>query len=533
MRYLKILIYVMVWLVPQALLAQKADGHPDGESAPAKSIVILYENDVHCSIDGYTRIAGLRDAINRSDTAWAAVVCSGDFLQGNTIGALSHGQYIVDVMRHVGYDAITLGNHEFDYGITRMKGLLARLGAENRNPQTASVTCANFYDAGAPSPYYAPYVMRQYGKTKVAFVGALTPETMVLEESFFYDDMRKRIGDLCRDDFYTIVQQAVDDARSAGADYVVLLSHIGEKTQSMGFSSHWLVKNTRGIDIVLDGHTHKVVPGVRVENADGKPVTVTQTGTQFAHIGKMVITPYGQIGNELLPIGSVPYESPEVTAAIDSIREMTDSITSREVAVTGFRLEAADEKGKWVVRNRETNLGDLVADAYRYMTDADIAFENGGGLRNGIEAGRITYGDIIGVLPYDNHICLITATGQEILHMLQRCTAVTPKEEGNFPHCSGIRYTIHTGSHTVGEVEVELKDGQWVPIDLQRSYRVALTQYAHHDGGLYNTLTQCPVITESTEIYYDVLTRYLQEVLEGRVPQKYAVPQGRITIVDN
>ena len=532
MRFSKGLLYLLLALVLAALCFLFTD-YGRGEARGDRSIVILYENDVHCAIDGYTRIAGLRDAVNRSDTAWAAAVCVGDFLQGNSIGTLSHGQFIVDVMRHVGYDAITLGNHEFDYGITRMKRLLAQLGAEDRNPQTGSMTCANFYDAGAQSPYYAPYVIRQYGNRKVAFVGALTPETMIMEESFFYDDTRKLIGDLRRDDFYTLVQQAVDDARSAGADYVVLLSHIGEKIQSMGFSSHLLVQNTRGIDIVFDGHSHKVVPGDRVLNADGKPVTVTQTGTQFAHIGKMVISPDGRISNELIPLGSVPYENPKVTAAIDSIREMTDSITSREVAVTEFRLVAADERGKWIVRNRETNLGDLVTDAYRYSAEADIAFENGGGLRNGIEAGTVSYGDVIGVLPYDNHLCLIRATGQEILNMLARCTAVTPKEEGNFPHCSGIRYTIHTGSHTVGEVETEQKDGQWVPIDPQRTYRVALTQYAYHDGGLYNTFAQCPAITESTERCYDVFTRFLKETLQGCVPQRYALPQGRITLVDN
>ena len=85
-----------------------------------KSIVILYENDAHCGIDGYTKMAGLRDAINQSDTAYAAAVCCGDFLQGNTTGAISKGQYIADILRLMDYHALTLGNHEFDYGVPRM-----------------------------------------------------------------------------------------------------------------------------------------------------------------------------------------------------------------------------------------------------------------------------------------------------------------------------------------------------------------------------------------------------------------------------
>ena len=138
-----------------------------------KSIVILYENDVHCGIDGYTKMAGLRDAINASDTAYAAAVCCGDFLQGNTTGAISKGQYIADIMRLMDYHALTLGNHEFDYGVPRLKELLEQVGTP--------VACANFFEAGEPQPIYAPYVIHQYGNKKVAFIGACTPETMILE----------------------------------------------------------------------------------------------------------------------------------------------------------------------------------------------------------------------------------------------------------------------------------------------------------------------------------------------------------------
>ena len=133
----------------------------------AKSIVILYENDAHCGIDGYTKIAGLRDAINRTDTAYAAAVCCGDFLQGNTTGAISKGQYIADILRLMDYHALTLGNHEFDYGVPRMRALLEQTGTP--------VVCANFYEVGEPNPVFAPYVIRQYGDKKVAFVGACTP----------------------------------------------------------------------------------------------------------------------------------------------------------------------------------------------------------------------------------------------------------------------------------------------------------------------------------------------------------------------
>ena len=143
-----------------------------------KSIVILYENDAHCGLDGYTKIAGLRDAINKSDTAYAAAVCCGDFLQGNTTGAISKGQYIADILRLMDYHALTLGNHEFDYGVPRMRALLEQAGTP--------VVCANFYEAGEPEPVFAPYVIHQYGDKRVAYIGACTPETMISLPSRFW-----------------------------------------------------------------------------------------------------------------------------------------------------------------------------------------------------------------------------------------------------------------------------------------------------------------------------------------------------------
>ena len=138
-----------------------------------KSIVILYENDVHCGIAGYTKLAGLRDAILAADTAYVGIVSSGDFLQGGTSGALSKGQYIIDIMRNVGYDAVTIGNHEFDYGTPHMKELLGTFNAP--------VVCANFFDAGSTTPYFPRYTIKQYGQKRIAFVGVCTPETMIDE----------------------------------------------------------------------------------------------------------------------------------------------------------------------------------------------------------------------------------------------------------------------------------------------------------------------------------------------------------------
>ena len=490
-----------------------------------KSIVILYENDVHCGIDGYAKMAGLRDAINNSDTAYVGLVCCGDFLQGNTTGAISKGQYIADIMRLMDYHALTLGNHEFDYGVPRMKQLLEQVDAP--------VTCVNLYEAGEPQPLFAPYIIHQYGDKKVAYIGATTPETMFLEGYSFYDTNGVLLYDLKPMTFYELVQKAVDDARAEGADYVVLLSHVGETTQSMGFNSHLLVNHTRGIDVVLDGHSHEIFENAKATNLNGKEITVTQTGTQFANIGKLLITPDGRLTTKLIKRSDIPYENATVAAATDSIHQMVKAVTSEVVAHSDYTLVVSDENDQWIVRGEETNAGDLVADAYRHAMKADIGLENGGGIRNDIHAGDISYGDIIGMLPYDNTLRRIAVTGQQLEAMLTKCTALVPVLDGNFPQCSGLRFTIHSKSHTVSNIEVLQDNGQYAPIDLHHTYSVALTNYNHEGGGFFDSFKTCPVLFESSLRYYEALSDYLRNVLGGSTGKTYAKPQGRITIVND
>ena len=517
---------VFLWAVAAAMLGGCATTkhRPVANSVEKqqKSIVILYENDAHCGIDGYTRLAGLRDAINRSDTAWAAVVCSGDFLQGGTSGAISRGQYIVDIMRQVGYQAITLGNHEFDYGVPRMKELLAKVGAP--------VVCANFYDVGQPKPYFPAYVIHQLGDKRVAFIGAVTPETMILESYAFYDDHDQLAYTLRREAFFSLIQQAADEARQSGADYVVLLSHVGEETQSMGFNSHRMISATKGIDVVLDGHSHSVIPRDEVANLDGRSIGITQTGTQLAYVGKLLIKD-GRFTTTLIPRGDIPYENARVTATVDSVKTLMDATVNRVVCQSDFPLEITDEQDIYVVRLRETNAGDLATDAYRTLMGADISLENGGGLRNGIAAGPITYGDVTALSPYDQQVNLIEATGAQILQALRLSTALTPLPDGNFPQCSGLKYTIHTASHRISDVLVE-QAGGYVPIDTAKTYTVALTSY-YRGGGFGNALKLCRVRKASSALSRDVITQYLEDNLGGRIPPVYARPQGRITIVDD
>jgi len=500
-------------------------GYLNALAEQQKSIVVLYENDVHCAVDGYATIAGFRDAIAQSDTASVALVSCGDFLQGAMAGSLSKGQYIVDILRHMGYDAIGLGNHEFDYGVPRMRELLDQL--------STPVVCANFFEAGSPIPFYAPYIIRQYGGRRIAFVGAVTGETMRSEAYSFYDDNGHLLYDLKPMEVSRIVQQAVNEARSQGADYVVLISHLGEQPVANTVNSHELVARTRGIDVVLDGHSHSTIPSSLAPNLDGRMIPVSQTGTALTNIGKLLITPDGRFITQLVPLKEISYRSSRITAVTDSIKNLMTKVTARELCRSDFDLSIFEADGKTRrVRSAEANIGDLVTDAFRETYKTDIGLQNGGGIRNSIPKGAITFGGVLDALPFGNLMMTLEATGQQIVDMLQKC-ATFDVEDGSFPQVSGLQFKIRQGAdgRRVSDVAVlDAASGQYNPIDLARRYTIATTEYTIK-GGFYDTMKGCRVLSTSTQNYCDCLVSFLQTFGGGSLPQRYAKPQDRIIFV--
>lgn len=486
-------------------------------AVPKKSIVILYENDVHCAIDGYQTLAGLRDAI--ADTAYVAVTSSGDFVQGGTAGAISRGQYVADIMRTVGYDAIALGNHEFDYPVAHTAALLKHIGAP--------VTSANLYTTTG-QPVYAPYVIKQFGRTKIAFVGATTPTTCYTQTRAFMEG-DTQVYTLREADFYDAVQSAVNRARKKGAKYVIVLSHVGEEITDIGIDSHEMIRRTTGIDFVIDAHTHRVIPHDTVLNAKGQPVVITQTGMQFANVGKLLIRD-GRITNELIPYNTIHACNARVKAATDSIHALMREQTQRVVCHSDVALQF-EENGLWICRTQETNTGDLIADAFRMVCGTDLAIVNGGCVRTGLIKGDWTYGDITAVLPYDNHLWTVEATGATILDLLQQNTVLVPQEDGSFPQVSGLRFTIHVSDRTVSDVEVfNRQTGAYEPINPDKSYSISTLDYCVTGSGFRDMLKTCKVLHRGDTLYRDVLVQFLEQYLGGRISNDYLEPQGRIII---
>ena len=365
-------------------------------NAKSDDIVVLYTNDVHCGIDdsiGYAGLAAYK-ADKLKETKNVVLVDAGDAIQGDLAGALSKGDYIVDIMNQVGYDVAVPGNHEFDFGMEQFLELTKK--------SNAKYISSNFMDTKADKTVFDPYVIKEIGGKKVAFVGISTPESITKSTpAFFQDEKGNYIYDFCNDKtgkkLYAAVQKAIDAAKAEGADYIIALGHMGIDEQSSPWTSREVIANTTGLNAFIDGHSHSTVASESVKDKAGKEVTLSQTGTKLAAIGELIITADGKISTSL--VTDYATEDEKTAALIKEVKDKIEAVSSKKVGTSEVLLTTLDAEGKRAVRNQETNMGNFCADAYRIIGGADIGIVQGGGVRADIKAGDVTYGDIIALHP--------------------------------------------------------------------------------------------------------------------------------------
>lgn len=486
-----------------------------------RSIIIIFENDVHCAIDGYPQMAAYRDML--SDTAYVQLVSCGDFIQGGVVGSLSKGQAIIDIMKTMRYDVITLGNHEFDYKCPHLFNLI--------NDLNVPVTCCNFVDNNSRNSIYPSYLIHEVGGRKIAYIGVTTPTTLSTMPSAFVDEEGRKIYDLAKDEVFDCVQTAVNQARKAGADYVIVLSHLGEEENDMGITSQAMVVATNGIDVVLDAHSHNVIPQAMVANKDGKEIPVCQTGTKFSHVGKLEILPNGEISISLVGIETLTVRNETVQFVVDKVRSETESVTARHLCQCDVALPLEDENGFEFGRICESAAGDLVTDAFRAIVGSDICVLDAGSIRNGLKRGNLTYGDIMAFLPYDSQLCEVVVTGEELLQMLKANTILIPNPDGQFPMVSGMRYTVDAITHVVSDVEVLDKvTNTFLPIVMNKTYTVTSTDYTIFGGGLRSSLANVQPVRNEIAQYCDAFVDYVTNHLHSHITEHDCQLDGRINV---
>lgn len=525
------------------------------EEEQADDIYIFYTSDIHCGVDENLTFPALKALVEdtRAEHEYTALVDLGDFASGGTLGSLSSGEIMIELMNKMGYDTVTVGNHEFDYTMPQLKRLFEMA-------EFPFVAC-NVRYTGTEGNAFADipeYLIKEYGSVKVGFLGVLTPSSIVSSKPSSFMENGKFVYD-----FYSgeegkelaeKVQSTVDEMRAEGADYVIALTHLGSDTANAPYDSISLIRNTSGIDAVLDGHSHSVITGDLYPNKDGEDVLLSSVGTKMENAGELIISKDGTLTSLL--ISEYDREDETVRKALDDAQEELNGILSEKVGEVPYTLSIKDENGLRLVRNRETPLGNLCTDAVREYMDTDVAVLNGGEIRSNIEAGEVTMEDLLNVMPFQSLLSSCYCTGQQIIDMLEYTSKETQGiasfdgkatgEFGGFLQISGLKYTIDTsidspvlldennmcagfeGERRVSDVQI-LKDGEYVPIDPEAVYTLSSVDYViYQRGDGNNLLAECEPIVEAGPADLVALIEYFQE--HETIPDTYKQTEGRITV---
>lgn len=543
-------IFMSLSLVSMLLVAQVIHG-VQALTVEDQIVSILFTNDVHGQLThayvkdhpgvydklGYGEVAGLKDYFSNNGHQ-VFLVDAGDALQGAADVALSKGVVADEIMTEMKYDFRAIGNHEFDYG---MEHFLELAG-------TGKYYSANFIDLKTNKPVFDSYKILETDIGRIALVGITTPEAYTKSTpKYFQDDHGNYIYGLCEknngQDLYDAVQDAVDAARNdpnGKADYVIAVGHVGIDKQSEPWTSKDIIANTTGIDAFIDGHSHSTFKDT-MKNMDGEDVLFAQTGTKLSNIGQLQI-----IKNDIKTEFDVELYSKDdfndhgitankvVQSFIDEKYAAIDEAKAVEIGESEILLNDSDENGKRLVRHTPTNLGDFSADAYRYIMGADLAFMNGGGIRASIQKGKVTYGDLINVYPFNNSGTLIEATGQQILDALEMSMSMWPEENGGYLHTSGVTYEFHSyldskvvkddkGSFVKVDGEYRVKNVKInnEALDLKKTYKLASHDYMLKNGGDgYSMFVGSKILKDATIVDNEMLIQYFQENLNGKITEK-------------
>ncbi len=550
MKKMLMLLLSAILLLTLALPAMATTPMIDGQIVTIKTeapdltgmTVILHSNDVHGALDGYAYMAALKKQYEAAG-ADVIVVDAGDFTQGNPYVSLSKGHSAIDLMNAAGYDLVTLGNHEFDFGYAQLM--------ENLKDAKFKAICANVYLKGTTDPILEPStIIETKSGLKVGFFGMETPETATKVNPALITE----IDFSTFDQLYEVAQKAIDGL--SDADVVIGLCHLGIDAEAAvnGYRSTDLLAHVKGVDFVIDGHSHTTM----TIGENGEPIQ--STGTKFKAIGAIVIDNKTKtiIDNYLHPVAYLSADE-EVAAMAAEIMGSVDETYGEPFATSEVLLNGDRDPGN---RTEETNLGNLVTDAMVWSVARNglekvepeniVGVTNGGGIRAPINIGDVSMKDINTVLPFGNTVAVIYVTGEQLLEALEASTFCTPKAIGGYPQTSGIKWTIDTTKeYDKGDVYLTISGGESSyfapasikrvtiesindkPFDPKATYAVVTNNFCAVGGDTYNVFKNAYLAgdTFDTGIPMDeAVMEYVTTVLNGVIPAAtYAEPQGRTT----
>ncbi len=475
-------------------------------------ITILHTNDIHARVQstddegktiGMDWLAGAIWAQKGADEDTLALD-AGDTFHGLTLINLSRGSNMAMLMNLSGFDAMTPGNHDFNFGSQRLIELASILNFP--------VLSANLMDKDKTQYIFRPYKSYDFNGVKVAVIGLSTPEIAYKTNPF-------NVKDVAFTDPIAAAQELMPKLR-ASHDVVIGLMHMGLDKSSV-VTTEQLVKAVPGFDVIIDGHSHTTLPkGMKVGNT-----LICQTG-QYGHaLGKVELVvkdhKLRKVQASLLnrqgveKLAKTPDEG--VVQALQEINMQVKMETETVVAESPRELTAARE----IVRTQESELGNLAADALRQATGADVAVVNGGNLRTSLPAGKITKGAVLDVFPFNNRVLTLAVDGKTLKSMLELSVQYLPAAFGGFLDVSGMTFTVDTkapAGQRVSEVKVQ---GQ--PLAESKNYMVAVNDFTAFGGDGYEMLKGAQLKGDFGSLE-DIFVEYLQKNgLQG-------IEVGRITM---
>lgn len=531
-KFLSVLL-AMAMVLSLTVTSFAADTAADAKAEMAGKTVILHTNDVHGAVEGYAYIAQLK-ADYEAKGAEVILVDAGDFSQGTTYVSSTKGADAVTMMNAAGYDVVTLGNHEFDYGYAQLK--------ENMSKAKFKVVCADVFNEDGTPIFDANYTYTTKSGVKVGFFGMETPETQTKANPALIKGLTFATGD-------AFTKAATDQvAALKDADVVICLAHLGVDAESAPYRSTDLYAAVKGIDFIVDGHSHTVM----TKGEKGEPIQ--STGTAFANIGVIVIDDASKKieSNSLFEIKEDTAKDATVAAAAKTIVDRVDKeygvvFAKSEVTLNGAKAPNGN-------RDSETNNGDLITDAMLWKVmqnkegltvDADhvVAITNGGGIRAAIKPGDVTKKDINTVLPFGNTVAVIYVTGAELLEALEASTYSLPV--GGFPQVAGINFTLSTavaydanaetypastyyGPKSINRVVINSINGKEFKAD--DTYAVVTNNFVAGGGDTYYAFAAASAQFDTGIPLDEAVMEYVTTELKGVIGAQYAAPQGRILL---
>ena len=531
-KFLSVLL-AMAMVLSLTVTSFAADTDSEAKAEMAGKTVILHTNDVHGAIAGYAYITALK-ADYEAKGAEVILVDAGDYSQGTSYVSVTKGLDAIEMMNAAGYDVVTLGNHEFDYGYTQLK--------DNMTKAKFKVLCADVFNADGTPIFDANYTYTTKSGVKVGFFGMETPETQTKANPTKIKGLTFATND-------AFTKAAADQVEALkDADVVICLAHLGVDGESKPYRSTDLYAAVKGIDFIVDGHSHTVM----TKGEKGEPIQ--STGTAFANIGVIVIDDATKKieSNSLFEIKEDTAKDATVAAAAQKIIDRIDKEYGAVFAKSEVELNGA--KAPNGNRDSETNNGDLITDAMVWKilqdkesltVDADhvVAVTNGGGIRKAINPGDVTKKNINEVLPFGNTVVTIYITGAELLEALEASTYCTPDAIGGFPQVSGINYTISTavaydanaetypastyyGPKSINRVTINSINGKEFKAD--DTYAVITNDFCGGGGDTYYAFAAATAKFDTGIPLDEVVMEYITTELKGVIGAQYAAPQGRI-----